>query len=1108
MTAPIPRRRSSVRGVRGVRVLAATLAAVLVGAVLVGGALAATPGPAAADWAPADPTSPATPPTVSADALPTVQINGVVWSQATRGDVVYAGGDFTEARPPGVAEGGAGSRPRSHLVAFDVTTGAMTDFAPAFNQQVRAVAVSPDGRRLYVGGDFTEVDGERRSRFAAFDLPGGQLVEELAPQVSNTVTALAATNDAVYLGGSFGAVGTLGRGGLAALNAVGGGIRPWAPEVSGGGVSALTVSPDGSRVAVGGSFTEVDDDPGPADGTGDGLALLDASTGAAYPLPAGEHIHNRNGEDDNDGAITTLAADANAFYGAGYTYGSVDAGTMEGTFAVNWDGTVRWIADCHGDSYSVHPQGEVVYVASHTHYCENMGGVRQGAGGVGDYPYYRAVAFGKKATGTASWEPDQGRYYDFEGQPTPSMLTWYPSVNAGDFTGMVQGPWSVTGNADYVVMGGEFTVVNGQRQQGLVRFATGNVAEPKLVGPSRFNAGYPIRATSTETGTVRLSWTTNQDLDNADLEYRVYRDSKAAANRVATRTLRADFWNPLGMTATDRGLTPGATHQYLVEVRDRSGNLANSPWTPVTVATTGSPSAYREAVHGDEPNHWWRFDEQDGSAADAVGFRPLSVGGGVAQGMEGALGSEPGHGATFTGTAGSTATTTVADDPPDLFTVEAWFRTTASTGGRIVGRDTGGSRAKVDRLLSLDAEGRVVFGVKPNAARATVQSSQGYRDGRWHHAAAVLSPAGMRLYVDGAQVAQRADVTVGEHLALGYWRVGGGSAVADLPGALVGDVDEVAVYHRALSAAEIAEHVAAAGTSPEPTNQRPTVSATASTRGLTASFTTTAADPDGTVAGYQWAFGDGTTSTGANPTHTYATGGVYTARVTVTDDRGAKAATSVDVRPVLAPTASFTVAADGLAATFTSTSTDPDGTIASYQWSFGDGATSGRRGRATQPHTYAAEGTYDVTLTVTDDDGETAALTRKVTLPLPPPPPPPPPSAAPVGTRTTIAVRSPGSRRSKGTLRVGHRRPVVVLATVTPRGRVSLGGSVRILDRGRLVAVRALRGTGPRTLPRTLRLRLRGLSRGTHRLRVVYSGSATTRGSGSRVVVVRVVRRP
>ncbi|WP_229402933.1 collagenase [Micromonospora okii] len=77
------------------------------------------------------------------------------------------------------------------------------------------------------------------------------------------------------------------------------------------------------------------------------------------------------------------------------------------------------------------------------------------------------------------------------------------------------------------------------------------------------------------------------------------------------------------------------------------------------------------------------------------------------------------------------------------------------------------------------------------------------------------------------------------------------------------------------------------------------------------------------------------------------------------------------------PAASFTVATSGLTASFTDRSTDADGSIASRRWSFGDGATS----TVTNPsRTYAAAGTYTVSLTVTDNQGVTATTSQAVTV--------------------------------------------------------------------------------------------------------------------------------
>lgn len=85
--------------------------------------------------------------------------------------------------------------------------------------------------------------------------------------------------------------------------------------------------------------------------------------------------------------------------------------------------------------------------------------------------------------------------------------------------------------------------------------------------------------------------------------------------------------------------------------------------------------------------------------------------------------------------------------------------------------------------------------------------------------------------------------------------------------------------------------------------------------------------------------------------------------------------------PNVAPTASFTSSCAGLTCTFTDTSTDSDGTIASRSWTFGDGGTS----TATNPsHAFPTAGTYMVGLTVTDNAGATGSTTVPTTVSEPP----------------------------------------------------------------------------------------------------------------------------
>ena len=171
------------------------------------------------------------------------------------------------------------------------------------------------------------------------------------------------------------------------------------------------------------------------------------------------------------------------------------------------------------------------------------------------------------------------------------------------------------------------------------------------------------------------------------------------------------------------------------------------------------------------------------------------------------------------------------------------------------------------------------------------------------------------------------------------------------------------------------------GFAPTTGNVAPTANFSFTTNALTASFTDSSTDSDGTIASRAWNFGDGATSTATNPSRTYAAAGTYNVQLTVTDNGGAtnsitKAVTVTSATNV-APTANFSFTTSGLTASFTDGSTDSDGTIASRAWNFGDGSTS----TATNPsRTYAAAGTYNVQLTVTDNGGATNAITRAVTV--------------------------------------------------------------------------------------------------------------------------------
>ena len=110
---------------------------------------------------------------------------------------------------------------------------------------------------------------------------------------------------------------------------------------------------------------------------------------------------------------------------------------------------------------------------------------------------------------------------------------------------------------------------------------------------------------------------------------------------------------------------------------------------------------------------------------------------------------------------------------PSTFLLSLWFRTTTTTGGRMIGfgdAQTGVSGDR-DRHVYMTNAGKLVFGVYPSGTVKTVQSPLAYNDGTWHQVVASLSSAGMVLYVDGAQVAADTSTTTAQSFS-GFWRVG------------------------------------------------------------------------------------------------------------------------------------------------------------------------------------------------------------------------------------------------------------------------------------------------------------------------------------------------
>ncbi len=529
-------------------------------------------------------------PPYTAAPLPTAQIDGVAWGQLVVGDVVYVVGDFKTARP---AEAPKGQQevPRSNILAYDINTGQLIeDFAPSLNGAGRSLAVSEDGKTLYVAGEFDRVDDESHSRLAAFDISQGHgtLISSFRPVFSTTVKDIAVAGDTLYAGGYFTKVNGQQRVRLAALKASTGELTDWTASAEGPNaqVYAIEVSPDHSKVVIGGSFSSVNGSSKP----GYGMALLSASTGEMLPMPVNDTVRTAG----QNAAIFDIAVDNDGFYATAYSsVGRLDEANLEGSFKADWNGNLIWLEPCHGDTYGIAPTKEMVYTVGHAHSCEtiygfpNMSEVRKD----GSHPLYaRAMAFTNSPDITIRHQGVVDGYQDWStsGYKSPTIVGWYPDLEAGKVTRAFQAAYKVDVTDKYVLMVGEFIEADGKVQQGIVRYPR-RAGQPTLPPEGKAET-LGAKAEATMSGSVKVSFTATWDRDDPTLTYSLYRDNETTP--VATEKIGDTRWALSSHTLEDTGC-PAGEHTYRLVVSDPSGNTitAQTQSVKVSKAANGAKDA-------------------------------------------------------------------------------------------------------------------------------------------------------------------------------------------------------------------------------------------------------------------------------------------------------------------------------------------------------------------------------------------------------------------------------------------------------------------------------------------------------------------------------------
>lgn len=142
--------------------------------------------------------------------VPGIAVDGTVRAVVVGDGVAFVGGDFSSAR------GANGTFSRSRVAAFNVKTGEVLPFRADASATVRALVLR--GGSLFVGGDFTTIGGQSRSRLAEVSADSGAVVTDFRVNTTGAVRALAAGGDRLYVGGNFGQIAGVAQPRVAAVD--------------------------------------------------------------------------------------------------------------------------------------------------------------------------------------------------------------------------------------------------------------------------------------------------------------------------------------------------------------------------------------------------------------------------------------------------------------------------------------------------------------------------------------------------------------------------------------------------------------------------------------------------------------------------------------------------------------------------------------------------------------------------------------------------------------------------------------------------------------------------------------------------------------------------
>lgn len=896
--------------------------------------------------------------------LPGVQTpdvrDGRVLSIVQVGTKIILGGTFTSV---GNRNGGT-IYSRSGIVAFDATTGTVDPgFAPVINGTINALLPGP-GSTVYAGGTFTTVNGATHRNLAYLNTGNGALVSGFrAASLNGAVNDLALAGGRLYVAGVFTTAGTVNRGGLVTLNPATGNVDAYMTidvsvnhnfNGSGArapvGVSKLDITPDGSRLVAIGNFKVVEGE------SRDQAVILLLQNPAPVVDPNWRTTRYEPG--CFTGAFDTYVRDVDiASSGTWFSIvatGGPNPGTLCDT-ATRWefadtgqDVQPRWIADTGGDTlFSVAITGTAVYVGGHQRWLNNAGGRDNAAPGSVPRP------------GVAALDP-------LNGVP----LSWNPGRNP---RGVGAQALLATANGLYVGSDTEY-IGNFQYFRPRISFfplAGGKQPVSQDTGALPANVFLAGRPNATGSGPTNVLYRVN------------------TGGPAVTSVDAGPDW------AEDSGGSPSPLHN--------TGSNATE-WSPISgvdaTVPAGTPAAifdgerWDSGSKGDGGEMSWAFPVASGKAVEVRLYFANRYGGT----------SQPGQRVFDVSVEGAT----VLDD----YDIRA--QTPDQTGTMRSFSVT--SDGSIDLSWGHEVENPLVNGIEILDASATPPPGPGpigvddvvkrFYDGATASKTTPVSSAGIEWNK------ARGGFLVGGRLVYGW--SDGNLYTRTFDGTTFGPAVLIDPYNDPFwSNISTGSGQTYRGVKPTFYGQLPSVTGMFYSggrvyytlsgqqalyyRGMSLDSLIVAPDEQTVPGSTGWADTQGmfvsggslysASRTTGNLSRVAFTGGAPTGASTVVSGP------SIDGNdwrtrvmflgpggpppPNQLPIASFTSSCTAFTCTFDgSASTDPDGSVQSYAWTFGDGGT----GTGTSPsHTYPTAGVRTVTLTVTDNDGGTGSRSAQVT---------------------------------------------------------------------------------------------------------------------------------